>query len=311
MGDFMRIKNKNIIVTGGAGFIGSNLVEALSKDNKVYVIDNMHTGSESNLKDASATGNVTLIKDDSKNISKHDIDADIVFHLGIYSSSPMYRGNPLLVGEVVSGMVNVLEYAKNHKADVVFASTSSIYNGIKPPHREDAIPLVTDYYTEARIAAERISQLYSNLYSVNVAAMRFFSVYGKHEASKGGYANLITQFIMTIKENKQPVIYGDGTQRRDFVHVNDVVNALILATKTKGFEVFNVGTGKNYSLNEAVEKINNALGKEIKPKYVPMPVKNYVMETLADTRKSEEKLGFKAEITLDKGIEMQLQDYNV
>jgi len=87
--------------------------------------------------------------------------------------------------------------------------------------------------------------------------------------------------------------------------------ALILATKTKGFEVFNVGTGKNYSLNEAVEKINNALGKEIKPKYVPMPVKNYVMETLADTRKSEEKLGFKAEITPDKGIEMQIQDYNV
>jgi UDP-glucose 4-epimerase len=307
----MKIKNKSIIVTGGAGFIGSNLVEALSKDNKVYVIDNMHTGSESNLKDAFATGNVKLIKDDSKNINKHNIDADIIFHLGMYSASPMYKKKPLLVGEVVSGMINVLEYAKENNANVVFASTSSIYNGIKPPHVENVIPLITDYYTEARISAERMSQLYSNLYSVNVAAMRFFSVYGKHEASKKGYANFITQFVMAIKEDKQPVIYGDGTQRRDFVHANDVVDALILATKTKGFDVFNVGTGENYSLNETVEKINNEMGKRIKPKYVTMPIKNYVMETLADTRKSEKKLGFKAKTTLDKGIEMQVNEYGV
>jgi UDP-glucose 4-epimerase len=269
----------------------------------------MHTGCEENLKEAMATGNVTLIKDDVKNIGKHNIKADIVFHLGIYSSSPMYKQNPRLVGEVVDGMINVLEYAKQNNATVVFASTSSIYNGLKPPHREDMMPAVTDYYTEARITCERISELYSKLHSLNVAAMRFFSVYGKHDERKKEYANLITQFIQNIKENKQPIIYGNGTQRRDFIHVNDVVEALILATKTKGFEIFNVGTGKNYSLNEIVEKINNEMGKDIKPKYIPMPIKNYVMETLADTKKAEEKLGFIPKIHVDRGIQLHIQHF--
>lgn len=305
------IRGKNIIVTGGAGFIGSNLVDKLASDNKVYVIDNMHTGSEENLAEAMKTGNVSLIKDDSKNIGNHGINADIIFHLGIYSASPMYRENPMLISDVVAGMIGVLEYAKEHNATVVFASTSSIYNGVQPPHNEAVIPGVTDYYTEARIAAERISELYAKLHSVNVAAMRFFSVYGKHEASKKGYANLVTQFVLNIKNGEQPVIYGDGTQKRDFVRAEDVVNALMLATNIKGFDVFNVGTGKNYSLNEAVEKINRAMGKDIKPKYVPMPVKNYVMETLADTKKSEEKLGFKAAIGLDEGVGMQVKEYGV
>jgi UDP-glucose 4-epimerase len=302
----MKIKGKEIIVSGGAGFIGSNLVEELSKENKVYVIDNMHTGNEENLKEAIKTGNVKLIKDDVKNIRDHKINAQIVFHLGIYSSSPMYRQNPLLVGEAINGMISVLEYAKENDAKVVFASTSSIYNGLKPPHKEDMLPIVTDYYTEARISCERISELYSKLYSLDVAAMRFFSVYGKHDERKKEYANLITQFITVMTQDKQPVIYGDGNQRRDFIHVDDVVEALILATKIKGFEIFNVGTGKNYSLNEIVEKINNKMGKDIKPKYVPLQIKNYVIETLADTRKSEEKLGFKAKINVDKGIEMQI-----
>jgi len=303
----MKLRGKEIIVTGGAGFIGSNLVEELSKENKVYVIDNMHTGCEENLKEAMKTGNVTLIKDDVKNIRNHKINAEIVFHLGIYSSSPMYRQNPSLVGEAINGMISVLEYAKENNATVVFASTSSIYNGLKAPHRENMLPIVTDYYTEARLACERISELYSKLHSLNVAAMRFFSVYGKNDERKKEYANLITQFTLAIKQNKQPIIYGDGNQKRDFVHVSDVVEALILATKTKGFEIFNVGTGKNHSLNEIVEKINNQLGKDIKPKYVPLQIKNYVMETLADTKKSEEKLGFKAKINVDKGIEIHTQ----
>lgn len=227
------IKGKNIIVTGGAGFIGSNLVDKLASDNKVYVIDNMHTGSEENLAEAMKTGNVSLIKDDSKNIGKHGINADIIFHLGIYSASPMYRENPMLISDVVAGMIGVLEYAKEHNATVVFASTSSIYNGVQPPHNEAVIPGVTDYYTEARIAAERISELYAKLHSVNVAAMRFFSVYGKHEASKKGYANLVTQFTLNIKNGEQPVIYGDGTQKRDFVRAEDVANALMLAANTR------------------------------------------------------------------------------
>ncbi len=298
----VEISGKNIIVTGGSGFIGSNLVEKLCKDNKVHVIDSIHTGSKKNLEEAMKSGNVTLHEKDVKEINALGIHADLIFHLGMYSASPMYRDNPHLVSEVVDGMISVLEYAKVNKTQVVLASTSSIYNGINPPHKEDIVPKVTDYYTEARIVTERLSELYSKLYGVNVAAMRFFSIYGKHEESKNGYANLVTQFIWAMKKGESPVIYGDGTQKRDFVYVSDVVEALIKATTVKGFEVINVGTGKNYTINEMVEKINSALGTSIPPKYIKMPVSNYVMETLADTQKAERLIGFKASVSLDEGI---------
>lgn len=297
------MKNKRVVITGGAGFIGANLVEKLVADNEVLVIDNLHTGDNSNLKDFESE-NLKVLNQDAKNINNIGYDADVVFHLGFYSASPMYRENPQLVAEVISGMISVLEYAKEREAPVVFSSTSSIYNGVKPPHREDIIPAVTDLYTEGRIASERLSELYNRLHGVNVAAMRFFSVYGYHEKAKGGFANLATQFLWEMKQGKAPVIYGDGSQRRDFIFATDVVDALIKASESKGYDVFNVGYGKNYSLNELVDKLNALLGTSIQPEYIEMPVKNYVMETLADTSKAEKKLGFKAGIDLDSGLKL-------
>lgn len=298
------IKGKKIIVTGGAGFIGSNLVEDLCRNNKIYVIDNMHTGSPTNLKHAMKSGNVKLINGDVKSISKYKIKADTVFHLGMYSSSPMYKKNPMLLAEVVAGMINVLEYSREQGSQVVFASTSSIYNGVKPPQSEGIVPKVTDYYTEGRVFCERISELYNKMYGTNIAAMRFFSVYGKHEEAKKSYANLVTQFIWEMKKGRSPVIYGDGRQKRDLVYVSDVVDALKKAASVRGFEILNVGTGKNCSLNELVGKINKELGTSIKPRYVKMPMKNYVMETKADTRKAKRVLGFRAKISLERGISL-------
>ncbi len=297
------MKDKRIIVTGGAGFIGSNLVERLVADNEVLVIDNLHTGSYENLREFESE-NLKVLTQDAKEINKIQFDADYVFHLGFYSASPMYRDNPFLVPEVIAGMTSVLEYVKERDVPVVFSSTSSIYNGVTPPHREDIIPAVTDLYTEGRIASERLSELFSRLEGGNVAAMRFFSVYGYHEKAKGGYANLATQFLWDMKKGERPVLYGDGEQRRDFIFVTDVVEALIRAADNKGFDVFNVGTGKNYSLNELVDKLNGILGTNIEPKYIDMPVKNYVMETLADTTKAEKKLGFKPKIGLDEGLKL-------
>lgn len=298
----VNIKNRKIIVTGGAGFIGSNLVESLCKDNKVFVIDTMYSGSPANLTEAMKTGNVTLINDSAKNIKNHKMDADLIFHLGMYSSSPMYKQHPNFVNEVIESAINILEYAKANKIDMVIASTSSLYNGITPPHSESMAPMVTDFYTEARFGVERLAELYHKLYGLNITALRFFSVYGKHEEAKKIYANLVSQFLWDMRKNESPVIYGDGKQRRDFVYVSDVVEALKLASSRKGFDIFNVGTGRNYSLNETVEKLNAALKKNIKPKYVPLPMTNYVMETKADTTKAEKVLGFKAKITLDEGI---------
>ena len=301
------MRNKKIIVTGGSGFIGSNLVQKLSDDNEIFLIDNLNSGSNANLKDLEGDS-LRVVNDDVKNIRNYHFEADYVFHLGFYSASPMYRNNPSLVGEVVSGMISVLEYAKEQQCPVVLSSTSSIYNGVKPPHREDITPSVTDLYTEARIASERLSELYNKLYDLNVSALRFFSVYGYRESAKKEFANLATQFMWAMKRNEQPVIYGNGEQRRDFIFVTDVVDAIIRAAESKGFQVYNVGYGKNYSLNELVAKINKLLEKNIEPKYIEMPVKNYVMETLADTSKIKKYLGFDPKISLDRGLEL-LNEY--
>ena len=297
------MKGKRVLVTGGAGFIGSNLVRALSKDNDVVVLDNLHTGRKDNIEGAIAEG-TEFIKGDAKDIKSLKGDFDRIFHLGIYSASPMYRDNPNLVGEVVHGMTNVLEYCKESKIPLVFASTSSIYNGIEPPHRENVVPRVTDFYTEARIACERLGELYTNLFELNVSAMRFFSIYGYNDVGKGKYANLVTQFMVSLINGEQPIIYGDGEQRRDFVFVTDVVDALLKASNAKGFNVYNVGTGKNYSLNEAVERLKKITGKNIDPKYIKMPVKNYVMTTLADPSKAKKEIGFDAKVNLDEGISL-------
>jgi UDP-glucose 4-epimerase len=301
------VKNKKILVTGGAGFIGSNLVETLYKDNDVVVIDNLHTGKRSNLEKA-IRGRVEFLERDVKDIESVHGDFDLVFHLGIYSASPMYRDNPNLVGEVVQGIIKVLEYCKEASAPLVFASTSSIYNGIAPPHKENIIPGVTDYYTEARIACERMSELYSKLYNMNVAAMRFFSVYGYNDIGKGKFANLVTQFMVSLLNGKQPLIYGDGEQRRDFVFVSDVVDALLRATRVKGFDIYNVGTGTNYSLNEVIAKLQGIVRKNISPKYVKIPVTNYVMATLAETSKAKKEIGFSTRVSLDEGIHLLYSD---
>jgi UDP-glucose 4-epimerase len=290
------------LVTGGAGFIGSNLVEALVDDYEVTVLDNLHTGSMDNLK--SVQKDIKFIKGSCNNCLDLGLEPhDIIFHLGIPSSSPMYKKDPFLVGEAINGMVAIMELARKSEAKkVVFASSSSVYNGVPTPHREDAVIPVKDYYTEARLAIERVAELYYQLYGIDYAGLRFFSVYGPHEEAKGPYANMISQFLWTMREGKAPIIFGDGTQTRDFTFVKDVTSAMIMAVG-KGTGVFNLGTGKSYSFNYVADLLNKKLGTNLKPVYKENPIKNYVKDTLADTSKMKEHLGFEAKWSLEAGIE--------
>jgi UDP-glucose 4-epimerase len=288
------------LVSGGAGFIGSNLVEALVKDCEVTVLDNFHTGSMNNLE--AVKKDIQVIKGSCNDCLIYNLRPDVIYHLGIPSSSPMYKTNPFLVGEAINGMIAVMELAKRSGTKkVVFASSSSLYNGLPLPHKENADILVMDYYTEARLAIERVAELYRKLYDIDYAGLRFFSVYGPHEEAKASYANMITQFIWTMLAGETPVIFGDGTQTRDFTFVRDVVDALILAS-TKGTGIFNVGTGCSYSFNDVVELLNQKLGTKLMPSYKENPIKNYVMHTRADTSKMKE-LGFEAKYSLEEGIE--------
>jgi len=293
-----------ILVTGGAGFIGSNIVEELVKRNKrVTVLDNFSTGSLHNLK--SVKKKIRIIKNSCSSIPKLKIQKlEVIFHMGIPSSSPMYRKDPHLVGEAINDFINVLELAKKKSCMIVYASTSSLYSGCPMPHREDMYCKPFDYYTEARITMERLAKMYHELYGVRSAGMRFFSVYGSHEKAKGTYANIVSQFLWAMRAGKTPVIYGDGNQTRDFVHVSDVVRACLMAAEAGiKCEVINVGTGKRTTFNQVVEIINDLLGTSIKPVYLDNPIKNYVFHTQADLTKAKRLLSYAPRVELKEGIE--------
>jgi UDP-glucose 4-epimerase len=289
------------VVTGGAGFIGSHLVGVLLKKGRdVIVVDDFHTGGTENL----SSLNVEMIRGSSYDVEeliKGKVDE--IYHFGMPSSSPMYRENPYLVGDSINGAIAVFELARKNDAKVVYASTSSVYGGVKPPHREDAGIKVTDYYAEVRVAIERIAELYGKLYGTKSAGMRFFSVYGPNERAKGKYANIISQFLWAMEKGREPVIYGDGRQARDFIYVDDAVRACMLAME-KGDGVFNVGTGRATSFNEVVGLLNEELEKKIKPKHIRNPIRNYVDITRADTRKARKVLGFEAKVGLEEGIKL-------
>ena len=296
------------LVTGGAGFIGSNLVEELlAAGEDVVVLDNMHTGRPENLD--GLEGNLTLIQGSCNDLPRMDLHPERIYHLGIPSSSPMYKMDPYLVGEALNGFTAVFELAKKSGSKVVYASSSSLYNGLLPPHHEDMTIRVADYYTEARLAMERMAELYKQLYDVSSAGMRFFSVYGPKETAKKQYANMVTQFLWEMQDGKTPTIFGDGLQTRDFTYVKDVTRALQLAMQSDYHGILNVGTGKAYTFNQTIEILNRGMGLDAKPQHVPNPIKNYVLHTLSDTTKSEKVLGFKAEYNLVEGVKELLQFY--
>jgi UDP-glucose 4-epimerase len=287
------------VVTGGAGFIGSHLAEELIKRGfDVIVIDDLSLGVENNIPEGA-----TFIKGSSSKVSEVPDRVDGIFHLGMPSSSPMYKHDPYLVGKTINEAIAIFEYARKNQCKIVYASTSSIYNRNPIPYKEDMPIHVTDYYTECRYAIERLAKLYYDLYNVKSIGLRLFSVYGTREEHKGCYANVVSQFIWAMIKDERPVIYGDGNQTRDFIYVSDVVNAFILAMFSNiDFDIFNVGTGKNYSFNELVRILNRILNKDIKPIYIEHISPNYVYHTLADTEKAKKVLKFEAKVSLEEGI---------
>jgi UDP-glucose 4-epimerase len=293
-----------ILITGGAGFIGSNLVHNLVEEgHQVVIVDNLSTGDIKNL---------SAVKDKIKFIEAPCMDVleldglenlDGIYHYGIPSTTELYRDNRLLVGEAVNEFTKILELAKRENCKLIYASSSSVYNSNKPPFHEEMEVLIKDFYTEARYLMERMAKLYYDFYGVKSIGFRFFSVYGPREEAKKTFANLVSQFLWDMKAKKSPLLYGDGSQTRDFTFVDDINNGFKLGMKSDlEHDVFNLGTGSCYSLNKLVDILNKILGADIKPAYQENPLKNYVQETLADTSKAKEKLGFEARTGLEEGI---------
>ena len=249
----------DVIITGGAGFIGSKLVDRLCEDNRVVVVDNLHSGSVGNIRCSGAR----LMRMDSKDIAKAYVEPDVIFHLGMYSASAYYDG-PVLMNEVIEGATRIFDFAVKHKAKVVAASSSSVYYGQDPPQNEEMIPHVAGFYTGGRIAMEGLAGSYARDHSLEVTVLRPFSVYGKGGEVKGKMANIASRLILAAMGMDDPVLYGDGTATRDFINVDDVVEAFIMAADVQGFGIFNVGTGVSCSLNALKARVE-AVAPESNP----------------------------------------------
>ncbi len=301
--------NMKTLVTGGAGFIGSNLVEGLvEKGHDVLVLDNFFLGRKDNLK--KVLDKVEVVSGDLRDfdlLKKVTKDVDVIFNQAAASSSPMFKEKLReAVAVNVDGFVNILNAAKeNCVKKVIYASTSSVYGNSPPPLREGMKIVPVNFYASTKLLNEHLAILFSKEYGLETIGFRYMSVYGPHEQSKGIYANLVSQFLWSIQKDENPVIYGDGKQTRDFVFVKDVVQANILAMESKKKilgGVYNVGSGKDVNLNDLVNIINKILNKNVKPTYVDMPVKNYIATQLGDLTKIKKEFGYKPKYDLESGI---------
>lgn len=304
---------KRILVAGGAGFIGSNFCNINKEKYEVIALDNLFLGDPRNL-----DPDVQFIEADAGNID--DLNkvgpVDYVLNLAGTSSAPMFMGDGLVEGYLnsVRSFLTVLEWArKNGTKKVLYASTSSLYGNNPTPLVETQHVTPLNHYSVSKEFYEHTSACYNKVYpEMDIIGFRFMSVYGPNEEAKGIYANLVSQFCWDMARGLAPVIYGDGTQNRDFTNVRDVVQAITLAVETDkklGADVFNIGTGRCTSLNEVVAALEKAFDNGIKGEYIPNPVKEgYIMGQHADIGKIQTVLGYQPTVKLEDGILEQVQN---
>lgn len=302
------LNNKRIVVTGGAGFIGSNLVHTLAKENEVVVIDDLSTGHKANIQDLLDTDSIQFIKGSitDRSFLQHLFkDVDYVFHEAAIPSVPRSVKDPNRSHEAnATGTLNVLLAAKdNMVTKVIYASSSSVYGDTPTlPKREDMPPNPLSPYAVSKLTGEYYCQVFTQVYTLQTICLRYFNVYGPHQDPRGEYAAVIPRFITTILNGFSPHIYDDGTQTRDFTFVDDVVQVNIHAAEQKAVGVFNVAGGKQISINDLAKRIIDMVGKDLELIYDtarPGDIKH----SLADISKMKQTLKYTPQIDIKKGLE--------
>ncbi len=265
------MKNKKVVITGGAGFIGSSLACALAVDNRVTIIDDLSTGNAKNMAEIIDKENVTFIE--ASIVDLHlliDVfrGIDFVFHQAALSSVPRSIEDPLLTNEVnITGTLNVLIAARNNNIKkVIFASSFSVYGDTPTlPKVETMIPNPQSPYAVTKLVGEYYSHIFHKIYEVPTICLRYSNVYGPRQNPNSEYAAVIPRFISTMLHNKPPIIYGDGNQTRDFTFVQDVIQANIIAAESDATSAVNIGTGCKTSINGLAEAIASIMGRDLQP----------------------------------------------
>jgi len=305
------------LVTGGAGFIGSNIVEELLKrSEKVRVLDNFATGKRENILQYRDNPDLEIIEGDlrSFHIVRDAVKgADYVLQQGALPSVPRSINDPITSNDVnILGTLNILEAAKEFGVKrVVFASSSSVYGDSEHlPKTEDMAVAPLSPYAVTKYAAERYCQIYYTLYGLETVCLRYFNVFGPNQDPTSQYSAVIPLFIQAIRENRQPVIYGDGMQSRDFTYVSNNVEANLLACIADGVagEVFNIACGGKFTLLELVSEINTTLGQNIEPVFEPERPGD-VKHSLADISKAKTMLSYKSEVDFTAGIQKTVEHF--
>lgn len=296
------------LVTGGAGFIGSNIVDELVRSSQeVRVVDDFSSGKRGNLK--TVLDKIELIEGDIRDFAlmkKATKDCDYVIHQAALRSVPKSMKDPQLYDDVnVRGTLGLLAASHENKVKrLVFASSSSVYGDSKKlPQSEDQVPQPISPYAATKLAGEYYCRVFAKSYGLETVVLRYFNVFGPRQSLESEYAVVIPKFITCIIRDEQPPIHGDGKQSRDFTYVDNIVDANLTAATRDGVsgEVFNIACGKGYDLLELVKILNEILGKNIKPKFTE-PRPGDVKHTLSDITKMKKLLKLDPKVDFVLGL---------
>ncbi len=305
------IHDARVLVTGGAGAVGSNLVDQLVKRgaSRIVVLDNFVRGRRDNLAWAEANGPVTVVEGD---ICDRDLvrrltrDADVVFHQAALRITQCAEEPRLAVDVLVNGTFNVIEAAAEFEvAKLVAASSASVYGlAVDFPTDEDHHPYANDtLYGAAKVFNEGLLRSYHAMMGLDYVALRYFNVYGPRMDIHGVYTEVLVRWMERISAGEPPLILGDGSQTMDFVSVEDIARANVLAAEAPVTDaVFNVASGTETSLAELADMLLRVMGSDLPVTHGPERAVNKVPRRLADTSRARELLGFEAEIGIEEGL---------
>ena len=303
------------LVTGGAGFIGSNTVDELvRRGHSVVVLDDLSSGKEDNL--AEIRNKITFIKGsitDIEVVRKAMYEAEYVLHLAARTSVPRSVKDPIETNKInIEGTLNVLVAAKELKVKrVVFAASSSAY-GETPtlPKVETMQPQPISPYGVTKYAGELYGQTFGRCYGLENVALRYFNIFGPRQDPGSPYSGVLAKFCTAFLENTQPVVFGDGEQTRDFTYVENAVQANLLTCEAPNVtgKVFNVGCGRRVSLNQVLEALGRLTGKTLEAKYDP-PRDGDIRDSQADIAQAREYLGYDPQVSFEDGLARTVEWY--